>query len=284
MNSRVLLAILLTFVLQPVPIIIGLNQASLYRGSQDSVAERVVSEAIPNHAQMSLLTGLGSQGVNVYAKESKEPAPMGVVDYGIGPDGSYEYATNGSVGVVTITSLSTRNSRRSTSMTFQLNVNLVFTGNDQQYVYWIQDVAYVDTSSQVISYLDNVWNSSASSANMIASGISGNGQVAPSKSGSFYYYVAEETLQGNNIPLPYPATITLNVTSGVSSSGEPKVSFAYNDGYGLITYDTVTFATAQGLTSLSGFEVNGFSYNPDGLFYDSELVDIRWTGWRISND
>lgn len=222
--------------------------------------------------QMSILTGLGSQGVNVYAKESKEPAPMGIVDYGIGPDGPYEYATNGSVGVVTITSLSTRNSRRSTSMTFQLNVDLVFTSNDQQYVYWIQDVVYVDTSSQVIGYLDNVWNSSASSANMIASGISGNGQVAPSKSRSFYYYVAEETLQGNNIPLQYPATITLNVTSGVSSSGEPKVSFAYNDGYGLITYDTVTFPTAHGLTSLSGFEVNGFSYNPDGLFYDSELI------------
>jgi hypothetical protein len=272
MNSRISLAILLTLVLQPVPIIIGLNQASLYRSSQDSVAERAVSEEIPNPARMSILTNLSSQGVNVYAKESKEPAPMGIVDYGIGPDGPYEYATNGSVGVVTITSLSTRNSRHSTSMTFQLNVNLVFAINDRQYVYWIQDVAYVDTSFQLISFLDNVWNSSASAANMIASGISGNGEVALSKSGSYYYDVADESLQGNNIHLRYPATITLNVTSGLSSSGEPQVSFAYNDGYGLITYDTVTFTTAHGFTSLIGFEVNGFSYNPVGLFYDSELI------------
>jgi hypothetical protein len=157
-------------------------------------------------------------------------------------------------------------------MTFQLNVNLVFTTNDGQYVYWVQDVAYLDTSSQVISFLNNVWNSSASFANMTASAASGNGQVAPSKAGSFYYCVADQSLPGNNIPLKYPATITFNVTSGASSSGEPTVSFAYDDGHGLITYDTVTFTTPNGLTSLAGFKVNGFNYNPADIFYDSELI------------
>lgn len=197
---------------------------------------------------------------------------MGITDYGIGPNGAYEYATNESIGIVTITSLSTRNSGGSTDMTFQLNVNLAFTNNDVEYVYWIQDVAYIDTSSKQINFLDNVWNSSAPSADMNASAISGNGTVDTSKAGSFYYYIADETLPGNNIPLTYPATITFNVTSRVNSSDEPTVSFAYDDGYGLITYDTVTFKTAQGLTSLTGFEVNGFNYNPTGLFYDSELI------------
>jgi hypothetical protein len=58
----------------------------------------------------------------------------------------------------------------------------------------------------------------------------------------------------------------------LSPSGDPTVSFAYEDGYGLITYDTVTFTNVTGLTSLAGFEVNGFNYAPDGSFYDSELI------------
>ncbi|HYB68225.1 MAG TPA: thermopsin family protease [Candidatus Acidoferrales bacterium] len=218
---------------------------------------------------------LGDQ-VNVQRFYSKEPAPMGMADFGIRPGGAYEYATNDSIGIVTIASLSTNSSLNDTAMTFQLNVNLVFNTSSRQYVYWIQDVALIDTASNWVDFVDNVWNSSAPSANMFASGVSGNGQVASSPTGeSFYYYDcinASQPLPGNNITLTYPATITFNVTSTVGSSGEPTVSFAYDDGYGLITYDTVTFTNVTGLTSLTGFEVNGFNYTPYGTFYDSELI------------
>jgi hypothetical protein len=215
--------------------------------------------------------------VNVYEYCSQEPAPMGIADYGIGTSGPYEYATNDSLGIVTIASLSTRNSTGDACMSFQLNVNLEFNTDRGQYVYWIQDVAIINTSSNMVYFLDNVWNQTAPNSNMTASGISGNGQVASWQGASFYYDWANESsggarsLPGNNIILTYPTTITFNVTSRISSSGEPTVSFAYNDGYGFIPYDTVNF-TITGLRSLTGFEVNGFSYNPYGTFYDSELI------------
>jgi len=43
-------------------------------------------------------------------------------------------------------------------------------------------------------------------------------------------------------------------------------------GYGWVTYDRVTFISANTLTELKGFVVNGFDYKPDGLFYDAELI------------
>jgi peptide/nickel transport system substrate-binding protein len=213
--------------------------------------------------------------VYVYRNHPIEPAPMGIADYGIGPSGPYEYATKSFVGIVTIASLSTYSSLNETATTFQLNVNLAFNTSYGQYVYWIQDVVFIDTSSLRVAFIDNVWNSSATRANMSASGVSGNGQVEfvnfGSYNQSFYYDWANKSLPYNDI-LTYPTTITFNVTSGINSYGEPTVSFAYDDGYGLITYDTVTFTNVTGLTSLTGFEVNGFNYNPAGLFYDSELI------------
>jgi hypothetical protein len=238
----------------------------------DLATQMIASPANPDHARLPTLSKLDVQQVDVYRVVSREPAPMGITDYGVGPSGPYKYATNSSVGIVTINSFSTRDSRGSRSVSIQLNVNLLFTSNDGQYVYWIQSVAYIDTFSRVITFIDNVWNSSAPSASMHATGISGNGTLALSKNTYFYYCFAEKALLGNNIHLTYPATITLNVTSELSSSSQPAVSFAYNDGHGLITYDKVTLTAPHGLKSLSGFEVNGFEYNPLGLFYDSELI------------
>ena len=219
--------------------------------------------------------------VGIYPQDPKEPAPMGIADYGISPAGPYEYATKSFVGIVTIKSLSTNSSFNDplvpdTKMGFQLNVNLAFNTSYAQYVYWIQNTMGVDTSTNRVTFGNNVWNSSAFGANMSASGISGNGQVDLSAPRSFYYCGVNQSailsLPGNNITLTYPITITFNVTSGVDSSGKPTVSFAYDDGYGLITYDTVTFTNVTGLTSLSGFEVNGFIYKPSGSFYNSELI------------
>lgn len=228
-----------------------------------------------------------------------EPAPMGIADYGKDPNGAYAYNTTSFVGIVTIASLSTQdNSTGDPRMSFQLNVNLVFRTNAGLYVYWIQDMARIDTSSGYVSFLDNIWNSSASKANMSAiSGVLiGSGQIRSSNFGSYsqswYYDWANESsglpriLPGNDINLTYPTTpttITFNVTSWVSSSGKPMVSFAYDDGYGLITYDTVTFADVTGPTAFMGFEVDGFDYNPAGWFYDSELILGGYGGMASDN-
>jgi len=247
---------------------------SIFSGTTDS--HGAVNQGISTVGPMDgPIYPVGDQ-VNVQRFYSREPAPMGMADFGIRPSGPYEYVTNDSVGIVTIVSLLTNKSLNDTEMTFQLNVNLAFNTSYGQYVYWIQDVALIDTATNSVDFIDNVWNSSAPIANMTASGVSGNGQVASSPTGgSFYYYDcinASQPLPGNNITLTYPATITFNVTSRVNSSEQPTVSFAYDDGYGLITYDTVTFTSVTELTSLTGFEVNGFDYNPYGTFYDSELI------------
>jgi hypothetical protein len=262
--------IVLLFVFQLVPVQSGLHQALSHSSSHFAIGEEGSQTSI-NNAKKTAFGNSDSEEVDISAEYSTEPAPMGIADYGIGPNGPYEYATNDSVGTITITSLST-NSTGNTKMTVQLNVNLAFTTNDGQYAYWMQDAAQIDTSSRLVDFIDNVWNASAPSANMTASGIMGNGEVIASNNKSLYVYnAAGQSLEGNNISLTYPTTITLNMSTGVRS-GEPTVSFAYDDGFGMITYDRVNFTAANGLTSSSGFEVNGYNMNPRQLFYDSELV------------
>ncbi len=193
---------------------------------------------------------------------------MGIADYGISPIGAYEYSTNRSLGKVTIVSLQTQNATGDPWMSFQLNVNLAFTNDNRQYVYWVQDFAQVDTSSNQFYFVDNIWNSSSPSASMTASAISGGGKVA------FYngtgYYLDRANLFG--FSLSYPTTVSFLVEARVNSLNQPVVSFAYDDGSGFQTYDTATFVSANSLTSLVGFEVNGNNYNPARIFYDSELV------------
>ena len=212
---------------------------------------------------------------------SQEPAPMGIADFGISSSGPYEYATNDSVGIATITSLSTNISSGLPGMTLQFNVNLAFNTSLGQYVYGIQDTAFINSMVQglYVDFGDSVWNGSAPLANMSASGVSGNGVIVPvqwpGQETSFYGWnpsQAYPSLPGNDVYLTSPVTITFNVTSTVSSSGEPTVSFAYDDGYGLITYDTVTFTNVTGLTCLTGFEVNGFNLGPDGEYFESSLI------------
>lgn len=242
-----------------------------------SNANAVVTENSNNAVSMSL----PSTQVDVHHRYSQEPAPIGIADYGISLSGPYEYATNDSVGIVNIASLSANG-----SLGIQLNVNFVFNTSLGQYVYWIQDVATISSTSHYIDFWDNVWNISAPDANLRASGISGKGEIGwpgLNYSGHWYdagyWYMPSEfglSPPGDDMFLAYPVTITFNVTSSITSSGESTVSFGYNDGYGMVTYDTVTFTNMTGPVSSTGFEVNGFSYTPSGgfyeCFYDSELI------------
>lgn len=232
---------------------------------------------IPNRSATRSLknTSVGEE-VNVYAVRSAEPAPMGIVDYGIGPNGPYQYSSSSFWGVAVINSLVTGNASGYPWMSFQLNVNLVFTSQtNQQYTYWIQDVAQVNTQKDAIFFLDNVWNYSSNTATIVNSGISGNGVVADcncSTNNSYYYYWAPTSLPGNAIYYSLPLTIQLAVASGLSSSNQPEVIFQYNDGSGWQTYDTVIFPEITNPLIDNGFLVDGSNYNPWGLFDDSELI------------
>ena len=210
--------------------------------------------------------------VDVYWSYRAEPAPMGIADYGIGPSGPYEYATKSFVGIVTVASLLTTDRSADHLVSFQLNVEFEFNTTCGLRVFWMQNVADVRTFGSVLcleNFVVNVWNWSDPSAIIDPSGISGKGQFG--KPQDPYGYVC--TRDGIFTPFnrTTPITITLNVTSGVSFSGEPTVSFAYDFGNGLVTYDMVTFANVT-VTSVPSFKVSGFKYAPNDAFYESALI------------
>jgi Thermopsin len=215
--------------------------------------------------------GPTSPPVNVYAAYSSEPAPIGVADYGVGPHGAYDYSTNSTIGSVSMTSLSATNATSSPWVSFQLNENLQFYNAGKPYVYWVQDVAILDTATNYVYFVNNIWNSSSVTATISKADISGGGQVYGNGTHAYYAVAASAFLRGNLIRLPYPAVIEFRLNSSFTSTGQPEVTFEYNDGYGWEHFDTAVFSSVHSLSALRGFVVDGFAYKPTG-FYDSELV------------
>lgn len=238
--------------------------------SKNTVAVKAIPVPARKIAQNMFSKGpSGVPQVNPYSGTSI-PAPVGIADYGIGPSGTYQYSTSSFVGIAAVNSLVTRTSSNSPSMTMQLNVNFVYTSNGEQYVYWIQNVAWIDTSSNQIDKIDFsgwIFNFSAANVPIMQSGIAGSGYIY----NGVYSDSPSPLLSGNYVDLQYPASIFLNVTCWLNADGKPTISFGYDDGYGLVTYDTVEFLTSYPVTSF-GFVVNGNILNPYGSFYNSELI------------
>ncbi|MGC8618586.1 MAG: thermopsin family protease [Thermoplasmata archaeon] len=216
--------------------------------------------------------------VTPYRLYFNEPAPMGIADYGIGNNGvPYNYSTSSFMGNVTINSISMYSPAvNSTNVTFQLNLNMVFYYHSIFYDYWVQDVAYLNTSSKQITFIDNIWNLSAPNADMFNSTVSGNGTVASSGSKSgpskFYYDFPNSSLPGNNITLKNNSSFLLKMNAYLGNNDSPEVAFLYNDGYGWVVYDNAVFHFATGLKTAPYFYVSGYSYNPANTYYDAELV------------
>ncbi|MCL6002420.1 MAG: thermopsin [Candidatus Thermoplasmatota archaeon] len=163
---------------------------------------------------------------------------MGIADYGIGQNGvPYAYQTSSFQGLVTVNSLqSVTSTTHSTEITFQLNVNMYFFVNQYTYVYWVQDVAALNTSNGNIIFIDNIWNVSSYEASMYNSTVLGNGTIG--LSGNQYYYdFASTNLPGNNVSINQGTTFDMETGTFINSQGFHEVDFLYNDGYGWITYD-----------------------------------------------
>ena len=209
---------------------------------------------------------------------ANEPAPMGLADFGVQNAGTseqaYSYNTTSFQGFAHINYLRvTNNSTNSLSMSFQFNLNLAFYNGNTLYVYWVQDVAYVDTGTNKIQFIDNIWNMSSPTADMHHSTLTGNGAIGNSSGTHFYYDLASQNLPGNCINLPDPYNVNFMVNSTITSNGQPEVDFMYNDGHGWITYDQPIFTFVNHLTKDCGFVVDGYNYEPDGYsFYDAELI------------
>ncbi|QKR00825.1 hypothetical protein GWK48_10910 [Metallosphaera tengchongensis] len=207
-------------------------------------------------------------GVSVYNYYSSEPAPMGIADYGIGPNGPFIRTTTQFEGKVTIYNLSAVSSFNTPWVTFQLNVVLNYQYNGNTYALWAQDVAWYNTFNHTVTFEDNVWNMTAPLANV--TGVVGNGGIYNSNSSTYYAYGANN-LPGSYYQLPLPGTFYLLVNVSVNSLGQPVIYFWYNDGFNWVEYDAVTVANVR-LASNVYFMVNGFQYTGDGHYYDAELV------------
>lgn len=203
-------------------------------------------------------------------------APTGIADFGQGPSASVSYTTSSFLGSVSIASLSVCASPSpcgSRYVSVQLNVNLGFTDGGTSYVYWIQDVALINSAtSSVTEFEDNIWNFSAPGTEMYTTSVSGYGTIynfsGPSEAG---FYADGFGFPGVSL-MVYPGTFQLIVNTSVDANGQPEVAFMFDTGSGFERYDLVTFPFVAQLDYSNGFIVDGGTTNPIGLGYDSELV------------
>ncbi|MCL4307772.1 MAG: thermopsin family protease [Candidatus Thermoplasmatota archaeon] len=141
------------------------------------------------------------------------------------------------------------------------------------YIYFINDIYNFSTSAVEGA----PFCSGAGVLSDCSTSIHGQGMVygtAPSGALNVYAEGAPPDLPGNQINLTFPAQVELRVVTAVehnASGAIPYVVFQYNDGFGWQTYDNVTFPFATD-TSTNDFQVNGFAYNPDGAFTNSEFI------------
>ena len=210
--------------------------------------------------------------VNPTGYYSSEPAPMGIGDFGVGAGGSaYTYNSTEFLGNFSWQTLNLQESGN-TEFTDQLNVVLQFVQNGITYAYWIQDVAFMDSSTNELTFENNIWNFTSSCLNNTA--VSGNGTVWPYSGCQGYYAVGATIQPGADLVMPTPGDFGLLVRSYKTVGGLPEVAFEYWDGVTsyYVTYDNVVFPWASGLSSDNNFVVDGFQYNPLGLYYDAELT------------
>ena len=212
---------------------------------------------------------------------SKEPAPMGIADYGVANlttgAGAYSYRTSAVRGLVTlgdnpIVSNPSLGGSRAVTFETQLNVMLTFSlPGGATYVYWVQNCVYYNTTSDhLYQFVDNIWNMSASGSQMYSSSVSGSGSVKQSSAGGFYVDAVGATPGGGSVPMVQGDSYTVEMDTGVSA-GVPFVKFIYNDSSsGSFTYDTASFTFATDANS-SSFFIN-HSSTPVGIPYDLELV------------
>ena len=212
--------------------------------------------------------------VDPTGRYSAEPAPMGIGDFGVGKGGNaYSYNTSEFLGNFSWQTLNLSQAG-DTQFSDQLNVVLQFVQNGVTYAYWIQDVAFMDSASNDLSFENNIWNMTTNSLCLNNTGVRGNGTVYSLSGCEGYYAVSPTTQPGASLVMPNPGDFGLLVRAYHTGSGVPEVAFEYWDGVTsyYVTYDNVVWPWATAVSSDTGFLVDGSAYNPGGWFYDAELT------------
>ncbi len=215
--------------------------------------------------------------IDPLAGYSREPAPMGIADFGVTGTGSgataYEYSTpsfeaSASIGSLRLTVGSGRTEEEVAA--FELNAMLVLQLSGVNYTYWIQNGLHVNTTSREFTIGGAyVWNFSASGARLTTGELRGNASSVLA-SDTYYFIPGCSAIPGQCSTLSWPTTLLGRINAS-SVDGVPEVAYQYDLGSGWVTYDTVSFLHLSG-ASVTGFTVDGFEPTPyaSTLFYDAE--------------
>jgi len=200
------------------------------------------------------------------------PVPTGIVDYGVmnrsGTIVPYKIMAKGITGFAEIYSIGAYNSTPPINISpygasLQLNIDMQVNTTHGTYVYWLQDVADFNTNNDTVSFVDNIWNSTSSYANM--SPIPGNGSISPFGNQTAYIFGTQEF----HYSLPLPFLLSINIFN--TTNNQVQVQFSYQlNGSAPVIFDTPAI-NASGLKSYA-LLINGFNNNPSGVYYDAELV------------
>ncbi|HTT25618.1 MAG TPA: thermopsin, partial [Thermoplasmata archaeon] len=229
-----------------------------------------VRPAVPAHPGVHLHPGAV---VPAYGGGYSEPAPMGIADFGVTPLGApYSYTTDQWLGTVQIGALKVTSGGPGANgkLGFQLNVVLVLSTGSGNLSYWVQNVVSIDSKTETIGFVDNIWNFSSPSAGLSSPELAGNGTVYDSAGFNYYAVTDPSFTNGNGIQLTLPTTVQAKVTTA-DFGGVPEVTFLFNDGFGWAAYDNVSFTHGGTWTDL-GFAVDGYAYAPisPGIYTDGE--------------
>jgi hypothetical protein len=280
-QSAVLGVLVLSLLLAPA----GANLSYVSVGSYQLAAIEHTRTSAPIASTAGKLTSVSQLSATFPPRKAAAFYPAGQDPMGLADYGQAHYDTKSFLASVSIASLSTLGSGSvGSDMTFQLNVNLGFEDGGNWYVYWIQDVAELDTSNNYIYFIDNVWNSSGPSGSVYSSTLAGNGQFGTYSGQQYYYDVASGSLQGNGVYLTYPSTFDMIANTTINGNGQPVVDFTYQNGGSWITYDRVTFSFVSHLDYSDNFLVTSATPNPAGLGYDAEIVLGGPGGGSNTND
>ena len=198
------------------------------------------------------------------------PAPVGIADYGIMPNGGsvepYVEKFYQVIGIADIFNYSVPayfNYSSSLQLNTMLQVNSLY-GSEQL---WLQDVVDLVGKGRTvtISFGDNIWNSSAPYANVSQVLIEGSGGVNVDKAQTYYGVITPNFTSS----LPLKIILVIYVTT-VPNGVLVRFGYINSSNYELVWYDNVT-VKVPGIKS-AYLLVDGYNATGNGNAYDTELV------------
>ncbi len=232
----------------------------------------VISNDLDN-VSAALTYTVSTVPVNVYLIHSSLPAPVGIADYGVlnssGIISPYKEFFSEVAGGATIYDIKAYNSSPPEgvspySASLQLNSVLCINSSSGTYYYWLQNVILLNTNNDTMQFLNDLWNLSSRNSVLYSSNIIGKGAMKLAGLDDVYIYGSSF----RNYSLPMTAYLFIRISSSPNSV---TVQYGYSrNPLSVSWYDNVTIKES-GVKS-AYMMVSGYSMDPRGTFYDSELV------------